>query len=893
MGENFLTGTLPASLVNLTTCQILFLGRNLLRGTVPDGMEALQELTELALANNLLSGSIPSAFGQLRGLSTLLLGYNQFSGSLEGVFNASAQLQLASVQVNNNQLTGALPAEVFQLPALQTGRELSNCFQGSIPEAACNASALSTLVLDGLSSSTSCRRELPSGAYLLSRSVGGTLPQCLFQLPSLVTLHLSGNVFTGPVPEAALPLMANLSDLSVSHNQLTGTIPAAFQTRTWYNLDLSYNRLSGSLSSAFGSVGVIPNQSAVSLENNRLSGRIPGFLQQMQNVSVLGTNLFECNLAGSDLPQHDSDRDNYQCGSSSFNVPFYLWLGLAALTVVLPLWGWGFKRAPKQHRTVAALITTWYESSQRKVDEKTVLSNLLSALEQLCGVAAYCAVYVTVVLLPCYLLLSHYYGTLTHSYAWTVSAAFLSGAVPVAVELPLLLLLLIVVLCAMHRAVSETTIPTPPATPTVTSGTEAIRNRAVICALFVIIDLVVVVGVNMLYVYIAIYQSSALLVLAQVLMSFFKLLWSSNCMDAMLHWLVAKLAPELLTDVSYAKAYRAQFLSLQLGVSLLNSIAIPCLVVAGISPNCFYNVFQAASVVRAQYIVEDCSEQLVGGVCFQYTPLEYFTEYDAPYTYNYQCSSSLITYYAPAYINLCIAAAFASPLASVLGVFGLKHAHSSTAIYRAVRYFTPRIVAPPEMTKDGADTILNANQLLVTLVTYLGVLLTFGTMLPPLGVALAATVAMVVLFTKLKIGRFLCSAEEHGQLDKFVRILEQQCEGAGSASFLQSALWMLVTLSCLFYALFLFDTLGDAVEFRRAMWVLIVVPLLPLCLYFLPLVIAHGSRFSCSNGSQRKGVGTRADIELGAVRESGQGAGASVQEGETLNALVLSSTSAE
>jgi hypothetical protein len=50
---------------------------------------------------------------------------------------------------------------------------------------------------------------------------------------------------------------------------------------------------------------------------------------------------------------------------------------------------------------------------------------------------------------------------------------------------------------------------------------------------------------------------------------------------------------------------------------------------------------------------------------------------------------------------------------------------------------------------------------------------------------------------------------------------------------LERAVWMLVTVSCWFYTLFLFDTLGDAVGFEGAYWVLIVMPLLPLVLYAL------------------------------------------------------------
>jgi hypothetical protein len=50
---------------------------------------------------------------------------------------------------------------------------------------------------------------------------------------------------------------------------------------------------------------------------------------------------------------------------------------------------------------------------------------------------------------------------------------------------------------------------------------------------------------------------------------------------------------------------------------------------------------------------------------------------------------------------------------------------------------------------------------------------------------------------------------------------------------------MLVALSCWFYTLFLFDTLGDAVGFEGAYWVLIVVPLTPVVLYTLALLLPH------------------------------------------------------
>ena len=45
--------------------------------------------------------------------------------------------------------------------------------------------------------------------------------------------------------------------------------------------------------------------------------------------------------------------------------------------------------------------------------------------------------------------------------------------------------------------------------------------------------------------------------------------------------------------------------------------------------------------------------------------------------------------------------------------------------------------------------------------------------------------------------------------------------------------WVLIGLSCWFYTLFLFDTLGDDVGLSKSYWVLIVMPMMPFVLYGL------------------------------------------------------------
>jgi Leucine-rich repeat (LRR) protein len=885
--NNRLTGSLPAQIGNMTALGFFFANDNLLHGSLPDSFKQLRALQELQLYNNSLSGHLSDKFSTLAELTYALLSNNRFTGTLHGAFNATLQTKLSTIQVDNNHLTGTLPDELFKLPALLNFVAVSNCFHGTIPLAACNASALSGLILDGLSSATSCRRTLPSGAYLLSRSVGGTVPICLFQLANLTTLHLSGNKFTGSVPNTAA-LSSTLYDLSLSHNSLTGSIPEVIQQRRWYNLDLSYNRLSATLGGDFGAnqsayaalLNLTESECAVSLENNRLSGRIPGYLQSLKNVSVLGTNLFSCALDGADLPAQDSDRDHYQCGSSGFDVPYYVWLILAGVGCSGLVWA---ARAPA---VSAGMFRCWYDSSQRVVDDRPVLASFMHAMDALCGASLYAGAFIVVFMAPCYAALSRYSGTLTHQYAWAVSAAFLSGAAPVAVELPLWLLLTAVVLAVLRRASlladylthgyrSWSQAGTAAATYTLPSS-----RRFAIYATFLLIDVVVVVAANVLYVYIAIYQSSELLVLAQVLMSFFKLLWNSVCMDAVLRALVGRFAPQLLLGQGYAKAYRVRLMSLQVFTALLNSVVVPCLVVAAVSPNCFYSVFQPAPTVTSAFRYEVCSLFAGSGDCSRYEYVRSGTSYDAPFTYSYQCSSSLITYYAPAFVNLCIITVFVVPVAQLVGLQLLHRLPSGCCggyAQALLRQMVPPILRPLPVQATDHDaahtlTYVHASRLLVSLTTYLSVLLTFGAVFPPLGFALTFTAAASVLLTKLMIGRFLCGAEEKGQLRASLGILEQQCEGAGSAGFLRGTAWMLVTLSCLFYTLFLFDTLGDAVGFRGALWVVIVVPLLPAVLYAVVAIAERGSSSRAAGvlttpkeAKDRGEGGATEDIELSAV----------------------------
>jgi hypothetical protein len=225
-----------------------------------------------------------------------------------------------------------------------------------------------------------------------------------------------------------------------------------------------------------------------------------------------------------------------------------------------------------------------------------------------------------------------------------------------------------------------------------------------------------------------------------------------------------------------------------------------------------------------------------GATCLFFEPGEIGTSYNPPFTYNYQCSSSFITYYAPTFLLLCLMRAFASPLAQ----FALQQLHRRAApntrwfaVLDSVLLPNLKPIVPGEPAQVNVfKPFFDANQLLLSLFTYLALLLTFGAMFPPVALALLVTLLAVLHFNKLKISRFLCHALEQSQLD-YVDAVEAESGRSGFPPVLERAVWMLVTVSCWFYTLFLFDTLGDAVGFQRAYWVLIVVPLMPLVLYVL------------------------------------------------------------
>jgi hypothetical protein len=120
-------------------------------------------------------------------------------------------------------------------------------------------------------------------------------------------LHLAGNGLSGTLALGDY-ISSQLTDVSLSHNRLSGTIAASLQTHSFSEFDLSFNRFRGNIHELIGdsyfpsttastilrsaSINTSVREKIVDLVVNRLSGTISSSVITSRYVNVLdGTPL--------------------------------------------------------------------------------------------------------------------------------------------------------------------------------------------------------------------------------------------------------------------------------------------------------------------------------------------------------------------------------------------------------------------------------------------------------------------------------------------------------------------------------------------------------------------------------------------------------------------------
>ncbi|XP_047327823.1 probable LRR receptor-like serine/threonine-protein kinase At1g12460 [Impatiens glandulifera] len=107
---------------------------------------------------------------------------------------------------------------------------------------------------------------------LSTNSLSGSIPDFLGNLPNIRFLDLSKNDFSGEISPAIFRSCSRTMYISLSHNNLTGSIPESISNCiNLIGIDFSYNNLKGTFPSQLCN---LENLSFLSLRNNLLSGTV-------------------------------------------------------------------------------------------------------------------------------------------------------------------------------------------------------------------------------------------------------------------------------------------------------------------------------------------------------------------------------------------------------------------------------------------------------------------------------------------------------------------------------------------------------------------------------------------------------------------------------------------
>nr|XP_011466458.1 PREDICTED: receptor-like protein 12 isoform X1 [Fragaria vesca subsp. vesca] len=302
LGNNELEGSIPLSLFHLPSLKQLVLSNNQfsgqllefpnvssnplvtldlssnnLEGPVPRSIFNLLELTILALSSNNFSGSFPlNSVQQLKNLSSIDLSYNSLLISYDSINSSQPSFpQITTLKLASGKLR-TFPDFLRNQSRLSTLDLSQNQIHGEIPNWVWKLSSLSQL---NLSCNSLVTLEGPlsnltshlSVVDLHSNQLQGKLP--IFR-PSATYLDYSRNNFSSTIPDDIGDFFNYMVFLSLSSNNLTGSIPVSICNGVNLQvLDLSNNSLSGYIPQCLTALS--GNLVVLNLRRNKLAGTIP------------------------------------------------------------------------------------------------------------------------------------------------------------------------------------------------------------------------------------------------------------------------------------------------------------------------------------------------------------------------------------------------------------------------------------------------------------------------------------------------------------------------------------------------------------------------------------------------------------------------------------------
>lgn len=602
------------------------------------------------------------------------------------------------------------------------------------------------------------------------------------------------------------------------------------------------------------------------LQVNRLSGVVPASVLKMQSINILTGNLFSCDFQRNALPSHDTAYKNYQCGSNAFNQASIVWLSFAFVVLGFGGFVWllqfylrnKFVRWCKESWDLGQSYLAVFDDESRnslKHFKLFILSIRDSAL-------LFTAV-ILLVFLPVYSVLKMFYGTSKHQYAWTVSAAFLSGTIPAILLMLLYMGFILAMFAIWFRLLGSRRQKEK-------SFYQQTNSRRTALFGVIVVNVLVMILANGSFVYVILNYSTDIIFVAQIFTAMFKLLWNELALPAMTKFARSRSRPNS-SEKSSVEGTIAEEMPYIAFIVLFNSIIAPCLATAAVDNDCFYNVFIAPSSVHSEFLYSS-SEIVCNGefkecaTTISVSSID--VSYDPPFIYSYQCTSSMITNYASVYVFMFLIVAFVKPVSMYFLTKTYEQAPVGSCIHVLIDLTIHNLLKPANKNDLIHKKVLfKKDKFVLRMVGKIAVFLTFGVVFPPLAAVLCVAFCSECYVNLMIMGRFLIEIKDEATRNQFLERMCCDCEDSFYV-LLNPLVKLVIPFAAVFYAFFVFDIYGDQVGLKKAIWAPVLLLATPY-LIRLGYMMKMGWRKQRSDGDQsiEKGIDL---ISISAVHELGE-----------------------